>query len=279
MVAVDDENMKKSMVDFENALKNNDKAKIVEISTSQPHARWTFKTEKPEQAAVTIDAVPHPGGWSFPMAPPGFIGLAAGIKSKYSVLAIQNLYASGADLDGTTSENVASIHLAARQQNHEAVECLINLGANLEAESQTGKTAIQFAAWMGAETGDTRCLKLLLEGGANVNAKNSSGRTAIHWALFGVDPEALELLLKHPSVNKDAKYLEYSDKNSSTNLTVVDQFNATQERYVEYGEEGRAEMLELLRQNGLSPVQPTERPEGGKYPLLTYASTKVRCRL
>ena len=47
-----------------------------------------------------------------------------------------------------------------------------------------------------AETGNTSIVKALLDLGADVNARDDKGRTALGWALEGGHNEVVELLRK-----------------------------------------------------------------------------------
>jgi ankyrin repeat protein len=70
---------------------------------------------------------------------------------------------------------------AARTGSSETVQALIDQGANVNAQDDTGQTALMAAASRGA----TGTVQLLLNKGASVNAKDSTGKTALLWATSG----------------------------------------------------------------------------------------------
>ncbi|MEM4626579.1 MAG: ankyrin repeat domain-containing protein [Candidatus Bilamarchaeaceae archaeon] len=81
---------------------------------------------------------------------------------------------------------------AANTGNAELVKRLIERGADVNAKTGWGKTALMRAA-MG---GHTETAKLLIERGADVNAKSNNGETALMYALVKGHPEIAELLRK-----------------------------------------------------------------------------------
>ena len=66
------------------------------------------------------------------------------------------------------------------KNNLKCVKVLVHGGANVNAVSDIGSTALMFAA----EKGNIDCLKYLIRKGANVNAQSRLGETALMYAAF-----------------------------------------------------------------------------------------------
>lgn len=81
------------------------------------------------------------------------------------------------------------LHWVAYCGNCPLVKLLIDNGANVNAEDDSGWTPLHL-------TSSLRVAKLLIDNGADVNAKNSDGMTALHWRARTGYPEVVELLLK-----------------------------------------------------------------------------------
>jgi hypothetical protein len=75
----------------------------------------------------------------------------------------------------------------------EAVEALLDAGADVNGVNSVGHTALIRAFW---QTDPLPFVKLLLSRGADVNVRSGDGRTALHMAAEG-SPEAVLLLLQH----------------------------------------------------------------------------------
>jgi ankyrin repeat protein len=79
-----------------------------------------------------------------------------------------------------------------------AVSKLIERGANVEALSQFGCTALHWAADNGSES----ACEILLNHGARVNAKNKSGNTPLNGAARQAHVKVVKLLLKYQAETK-----------------------------------------------------------------------------
>jgi Ankyrin repeats (3 copies) len=99
------------------------------------------------------------------------------------------------DDSGTLRPNASSIQMergflwACEYGRNEVVEFLLQHGASLEAQANTGQTALHWAVIGGHE--DT--IKLLLDRGASLEAKNVYGGTALGQALWSAANGDLEL--------------------------------------------------------------------------------------
>lgn len=78
------------------------------------------------------------------------------------------------------------------------VERYLKLGADPEARSAYGKTALMLAALRG----NGKVVRLLVESGANVDATDDHDNTALHYAAYNCNPSSVrELLSGRPNVN------------------------------------------------------------------------------
>ena len=74
--------------------------------------------------------------------------------------------------------------------NKEIAELLINSGAGVHANTDTGGTPLHLAD-------NKEIAELLIAKGANVNAKNNGGETPLDWAIKRKHTETADLLRKH----------------------------------------------------------------------------------
>ena len=82
---------------------------------------------------------------------------------------------------------------AACERNLKCVRILVKAGANVNAVSDIGSTALMFAA----EKGNVDCMKYLIRKGADVNARSTLGETAlIYVAVYGKITQAITALLR-----------------------------------------------------------------------------------
>ena len=107
--------------------------------------------------------------------------------------AVQRGKGSGGGQDGREP-----IHESARRGHVDAVQALVQRGADLNAVDQMGRTALMDAAW----EGHPAVVKALLEAGADATIENAGGGTALKVAMRKKgDPEAqgevIRLLREH----------------------------------------------------------------------------------
>jgi ankyrin repeat protein len=106
---------------------------------------------------------------------------------------IEAAIAAGADI-GTRGKDgrTALMAAAANSKNPEAVSILLKAGAEVNAQSDSGWTALMFATWQGSP----EIVSTLLKAGAEVNAQSENGWTPLLAAAANSkSPEVLAILL------------------------------------------------------------------------------------
>lgn len=105
----------------------------------------------------------------------------------------------GADVNATTSDGRTAVQEAAKIGATEIVELLFKYGADLDlSPTEYADTPLISAA----AKGHTATVKALLAAGANVRAAQSGGWTALHYALLNKSSEMACMILEyHPDTN------------------------------------------------------------------------------
>ncbi|KAF3054827.1 Ankyrin repeat domain-containing protein 50 [Daldinia childiae] len=142
----------------------------------------------------------------------------------------------GADIAATNNRGRTALHLAAeshhKEQHQDMVKLLLNYGATPRAVSDGGWTPLHNAA----QSGYAPVVTLLLEANADINAELSNGMTPLHWAAFNGFEEIVQLLLTRPDVD----------------LSIKDSFNRT--AMLCAAEKNHPEIVQLL-----SPARAADR--------------------
>jgi len=100
---------------------------------------------------------------------------------------------------------------ATRKGEVETIKTLLANGAEINAKTRYGATALFFAA----DRGNTEVIKVLLEHGAEINAKDTFyGATPLSWAAYNIRVDAVKLLLaKGAEGADDVLMIGVSEKN------------------------------------------------------------------
>ena len=106
--------------------------------------------------------------------------------------AVQKLLDRGADVNAQDYDGDSALHGAAQNGNIEIMDLLVAKGANLNLKNKVGGTALMWAAVYGHEEAARR----LLERGADPSLKDADGKTARDWAVVNGRKNVVALLQK-----------------------------------------------------------------------------------
>jgi hypothetical protein len=101
----------------------------------------------------------------------------------------------GADMEGQSVAIYGGtpLHRAALNGRVQIGQCLLDLGANINARDDDRDTPLINAVMQG----HVEFARMLLERGAVIDAQNNRGKTALHWAIEEGYTQAMQLLLEH----------------------------------------------------------------------------------
>lgn len=120
----------------------------------------------------------------------GLLNQAAS-QANLPVEAIDLLINAGADLHARDFKGNTPLHLAVNYGSREIMAALLAKGADTEAVNRDGSTPLMAAA----VTGDYKKTELLLDNSANPNHQNRRGTTALHLAAFNLNRDSVRQLL------------------------------------------------------------------------------------
>lgn len=106
--------------------------------------------------------------------------------------AVQKLLDRGADVNAQDYDGDSALHGAAQNGNIEIIDLLVAKGANLNLKNKVGGTPLMWAAVYGHENAARR----LLEHGADPSLKDADGKTARDWAVVNGRKNLVALLQK-----------------------------------------------------------------------------------
>ncbi len=106
---------------------------------------------------------------------------------------VEEAVTNGANVNAKSYKGKTALMFAITNGDSEVAEVLIKHGANVNARNNYGRTALMEAA----REGQTELAKILLANGADVNARNSDGWTALIIAALNDKAELAEVLLTH----------------------------------------------------------------------------------
>ena len=109
----------------------------------------------------------------------------------------ENLMNVGANINAQSKFGKTPLMVAVFVRHFALVEEFIKRGANIELEDSDGNTVLLAMINMGNDTTDKpKLFQILLQAGANPNHQNKEGGTALHLSVIGHSFEILELLTK-----------------------------------------------------------------------------------
>lgn len=106
--------------------------------------------------------------------------------------AVRMLVENGADVNAKTGNGGTALLWAVENGNEGMVFLLLEIGADVNAKASIEMTALHQASRNGYE----KVVQLLLDRGANVRAKTDTGETALHWAVENRQEATVRLLLE-----------------------------------------------------------------------------------
>ena len=105
---------------------------------------------------------------------------------------VRALLEQGADVNAASGDGMTALHRAARTGNLAMAELLIGAGVNLEAKTRLGEhTPLHVAS----ASGRSGVVAVLVAAGANVNAPTTTGATPLHFAAASGSADAVAGLL------------------------------------------------------------------------------------
>lgn len=110
----------------------------------------------------------------------------------------------GLNTESCDNENNTALHWAINKRNVNAVKCLLEHGASIEAQNDNGDTPLNYAV----SQGNMDIVELLLQKNANINAKNKNGLTALDIAVTK-NPELINPILIHMTTLPAKQQAEY----------------------------------------------------------------------
>ncbi len=121
------------------------------------------------------------------------------------VAAVRSLLQGGADVNAAQGDGMTALHWAAEHGHVELADMLIYAGANVGPTTRVGAYT---PLMVGARAGQGVIVSHLLEAGADVDARTGTGVTALHLAASSGSAEAVSALLDH-GAEVDAKEVRW----------------------------------------------------------------------
>ena len=196
---------------------------------------------------------------------------------------LQSITDLGADVNATNNENVTALMLASKKGNVDAMNVLINAGANMAIKDADGDTWIHYAIYgdcekevlqsitdlgvdvnaannknvtalmLASKKGNVDAMNVLINEGANITVKDVDGNTWIHYAIHGdCKKEVLQSIIDlgadvNAANNKNVTALMLASKkgnvdamnvliNAGANMAIKDADGDTWIHYAIYGD-------------------------------------------
>ncbi len=123
----------------------------------------------------------------------GYTALAHAIEGMYDEVADVLLSQQELEPDARGLNRSTALMTYVWRDRKDAVQRLLDRGADVNAQDSDGDTALHGVA----QTGNLEILKMLLDKGANPNTKNGQGGTPLMWAAVYGNEESARQLLDH----------------------------------------------------------------------------------
>jgi len=133
------------------------------------------------------------GKWCYSTDEEGETPMSRALKSGYGALTDFMLRQEEEEAEAETAEKESRLQRAAYWGLGDAVQRLLDAGADPDEVDPTGETALHKAV----REGHRDVVEVLLSKGADVNARNELGLSPLHWAALTGRTDLIELLLEH----------------------------------------------------------------------------------
>jgi ankyrin repeat protein len=167
---------------------------------------------------------------------------------------VRRLVAQRADVNAPQADGATALHWAVFQSDKEIVDLLLRAGANAKAANREGATPL----WLASVNGDPAILSALLSAGADANEKLPLGRTPLMVAARTGNTRALKVLLDYGAAVNAKETL----RGTTALMWAAD--------------EGHADAIQLLIQNGADFAARSDPAERGRGPALGKANDPRR---
>lgn len=135
-----------------------------------------------------------------------------------------------------TVDGMTALHRAAERDDTDSIQVLLDAGAQVDAQTNYGLTALHYAVLKeefatddfldAAERDATKSIRVLLAGGAQVDAQDCEGGTALMRAAVKDDTESIPVLLAAGAdptlVNRRGETAEYVAKGKAKDILITE---------------------------------------------------------
>ena len=121
----------------------------------------------------------------------GYTCLHCAAKALHNRETLQAIIDHGADVNATSKNGKTALMIACLKENEDAIDILLNAGANPRSADTTGYTCLHYAMHVFPK----ETLKTLIDHGADVNATTKDGKTALLIACMKRNEHAINVFL------------------------------------------------------------------------------------
>ena len=165
---------------------------LIKDATSDVSIRQVdFGLELVKRGTYAANATGSPGGRTLLHLCVGKLHACVGLEGQRSHI-ISELVQLGANLDARTDEGKTALHIATENDQKETVCQLIKLGANVNTIDKQGNTALVLST----KTNNIDVSLKLISHGADANVATKEGKTALHYASKAGYTDHIQILVK-----------------------------------------------------------------------------------